>query len=267
MDNDEKMRRDWLGFRDKTLWNVLELLIVPLVIALAGWWLSEVSTRNQQQIEAQRAKAQQQIEDDRVRQSVLQSYIQDMTELLLDKGLAKSEPDDPVRDIARSSTLAAVRQLDGERKGILLEFLFESNLVISSSIDPIILLEDADLRDANLSSADLSGADLSGADLFGTDLGSADLIGADLSGAKLIGAQMSGAFLGGANLIGAQMSGVDLSNANLTCVHERCANLRDAKGWTNEQFAQAESLVGATMPDGTKMTEEYWEEFKKLYGQ
>jgi hypothetical protein len=60
MDNDEKMRRDWLGFRDKTLWNVLELLIVPLVIALAGWWLSEVSTRNQQQIEAQRAKAQQQ---------------------------------------------------------------------------------------------------------------------------------------------------------------------------------------------------------------
>ena len=220
-----------------------------------------------------------------------------MTELLLDKGLAKSEPDDPVRDIARSSTLAAVRQLDGERKGILLEFLFESNLVISSSIDPIILLEDADLRDANLS----------GADLFGTDLGSADLIGANLSSAKLIGAQVSGANLSnadlsgadlrdadlivavlrdadlrcvnlsganlshadlsGANLIGAQMSGVDLSNANLTCVHERCANLRDAKGWTNEQFAQAESLVGATMPDGTKMTEEYWEEFKKLYGQ
>jgi uncharacterized protein YjbI with pentapeptide repeats len=240
-----------------------------------------------------------------------------MTELLLDKGLAKSEPDDPVRDIARSSTLAAVRQLDGERKGILLEFLFESNLVISSSIDPIILLEDADLRDANLSGADLFGTDLGSADLIGANLSSAKLIGAqvsgaflisadlssailigaqvsganlsnadlsgadlrdsdlivavlsgaDLSGAKLIGAQLSGAFLGGANLIGAQMSGVDLSNANLTCVHERCANLRDAKGWTNEQFAQAESLVGATMPDGTKMTEEYWEEFKKLYGQ
>ena len=91
MDNDEqliirpKMRRDWLGFlgfRGKTVWDLMGLLTVPLVIALAGWWLSEVSTRNQQQIE-----------DDRVRQTVLQSYIQDMTELLLDKGLATSEPD------------------------------------------------------------------------------------------------------------------------------------------------------------------------------
>jgi len=118
------MRRIWnrlfdlTGFRGKTLWDLLGLLIVPVVIALAGWWLSEVSTRNQQQIE-----------DDRVRQNVLQSYIQDMTELLLDKGLATSEPDQPVRNIARSSTLAAVRQLDGDRKGILLQFLYEANLI------------------------------------------------------------------------------------------------------------------------------------------
>jgi hypothetical protein len=34
-------------------------------------------------------------------------------------------------------------------------------------------------------------------------------------------------------------------------------------GCTNEQLAQAESLVGATMPDGTKMTKEAWEELKK----
>jgi hypothetical protein len=115
--------RDWTGFRGKTLWDLLGLLIVPVVIALAGWWLSEVSTRNQQRIENQRAQAQQRIEDDRVRESVLQSYIQHMTELLLDKGLAISKQDQPVRSIARSSALTAVRQLDGDRKGILLQFL------------------------------------------------------------------------------------------------------------------------------------------------
>jgi hypothetical protein len=128
------MRRVWnrlfnlTGFRGKTLWDLLGLLIVPLVIALAGWYLSEMSTQKQQEIENQRAQAQEQIETDRAQQSVLQSYIQDMTTLLLDKGLATSEPDKPIRDIAQSSTLAAVRQLDGDRKGILLQFLYESNL-------------------------------------------------------------------------------------------------------------------------------------------
>jgi hypothetical protein len=34
---------------------------------------------------------------------------------------------------------------------------------------------------------------------------------------------------------------------------------------TNEQLAQAESLIGATLPNGMKMTKEAWEEFKKKY--
>src|SRR5919106_668649 len=88
---------------------------------------------------------QQQIEDDRVRQNVLQSYIRDMTELLLDRRLAASVPistatpdpnstttpvpKSPVRQIARASTLSALRQLDGERKGLLVRFLYESNLI------------------------------------------------------------------------------------------------------------------------------------------
>jgi hypothetical protein len=38
-------------------------------------------------------------------------------------------------------------------------------------------------------------------------------------------------------------------------------------GWTSEQLARALSLVGASLPDGTVMTEEDWEEFKNRYGQ
>jgi hypothetical protein len=158
MDNDERLLeypnkpgRDWLGLLSKTLWDLL-VLLGPLIISTAITVSIAMS-------ENQRAQAEQQIETDHAQQSVLQSYIQDMTELLLDKGLAKSKLDDPVREIARSSTLAAVRQLDGERKGILLEFLSESNLVIRSSIifgvsfptDPIISLIGADLIGANLS--------------------------------------------------------------------------------------------------------------------
>jgi uncharacterized protein YjbI with pentapeptide repeats len=324
---------DLMGCRGKTLWDFLGLLIVPVVIVLAGWWLSEASARSQQQIET-----------DRAQQTILQSYIQDMTELLLDKELAKSQLDNPVRDIARSSTLAAVRQLDGERKGILLQFLSESNLITSghevrSHIDPIISLSGADLSgaflidadlsgafliDADLSGADLSGADLIGADLSGADLINANLIGASLYGAFLIDADLSGANLGsvslgggvfrsganlghadltgahmrntnlsGADLAVAILSGANLGSANLSGANLRYASLNDAdlsyanligadlsyanlsftaaglagaRNWTNGQLAHAESLVGATMPDGTKMTPERWEEFKKRYG-
>jgi flagellar biosynthesis/type III secretory pathway M-ring protein FliF/YscJ len=127
MDNDERLlgrpnkpRRDWLGVRDKTAWDWLSLLIVPLFIVIAtvvatavlNYFETERENKRAEalrQADRERAQTQQQIEDDRVRQSVLQSYIQDMTELLLDRGLATSEHDQPIRDIARSSTLTAVR--------------------------------------------------------------------------------------------------------------------------------------------------------------
>jgi hypothetical protein len=245
---------DLTGLRGKTLWDFIGLLIVPLVIALAGWWLSEISTRNQREIEDRRAQAQQQIEDDRVRQSVLQSYIQDMTELLLDKGLATSEPDEPIREIARSSTLAVVRQLDGERKGILLEFLFESNLVIRSSIDPIISMSGADL-----SGAILVGANLRFADLRGANLRFADLADANLRGANLFRATLSDTDLRGLN------RNTDLRATNLSSADLRFADLTGALHWTNEQLAQAQSMVGVILPDGTVMSQEGWEESQKLY--
>jgi pentapeptide repeat protein len=149
------------GFHGKTAWDWLGLLLVPVVILGATGALVYFG----EQAENQRAEALLQIEDDRVEQSVLQSYIQDMTELLLDKGLATAGPTLPVRRIARSSTLTAIRQLDGDRKGILLQFLYESNLIQRRGFAPIISLRRADLRDANLRGARLSGTYLERADL------------------------------------------------------------------------------------------------------
>jgi hypothetical protein len=303
------------GFRGKTMWDWLGLLLVPVIIlgatgaliyfeeqkenkradallevereraeALAEALLGVERERSEALLEAekaraeallkvenQRAQAQQQVEDDRVGQSVLQSYIQDMTELLLDKGLATAGPSLPVRRIARSSTLTAVRQLDGDRKGILLQFLYESNLI--RGFDPIISLRRADLRDASLSGVNLSGADLSDADLSGANLRFTLLQGTVLSGANLRGADLRFAlFLSHANLIGANLRGADLRSADLrgarlSSAYLERANLTSAENWTNQQLAQAGSLVGATMPDGTVMTEEAWEAFKKRHRQ
>jgi hypothetical protein len=109
----------------------------------------------------------------------------------------------------------------------------------------------ANLRDADLNGANLSGANLGGADLNGANLSDADLVGANLSGAHLLGADLSGANLSDADLAGAGLFFTNLIGANLSGADLSGANLTDAKV-TDEQLAEAKSLKGATLPDGTK---------------
>jgi uncharacterized protein YjbI with pentapeptide repeats len=152
-------------------------------------------------------------------------------------------------------------------------------------------LVDGSLRGANLDCADLHGASLCKADLRGAKLGRGNLIGADvrgayldgarlylckLNGADLEGAGLRGAFLYEADLSGARLyeadlsgadlrlarldeamlykanlRGADLRLANLERANLRLADLYEAKV-PHEQLEQAITLVGATLPDGTK---------------
>jgi uncharacterized protein YjbI with pentapeptide repeats len=107
-------------------------------------------------------------------------------------------------------------------------------------------LHGADLHGARLRAANLSGVVLSEATLFWVNLARADLRGADLRGARLHEADLEGANLEWANLEWADLKGASLSEANLEWANLSGANV------TDEQLAQAKSLKGATIPDGTK---------------
>jgi hypothetical protein len=54
-----------------------------------------------------------------------------MSALLLDENLRASPDGAEVRNIARTRTLSTLRRLDGDREGILLQFLYESQLIIA----------------------------------------------------------------------------------------------------------------------------------------
>jgi hypothetical protein len=298
--------------RGKTLWDWMELLLVPLALALGAAFFTWVTntrereiedqrikerqaleqrrTEEQQKIEDRRIEEQQRIEDrrveeqrkaelDRSREAALQAYLDRMTDLIKD-GLRESEPGTEERSIARARTLTVLRQLDGERKGLLLQFLHEARLIGTLGAHEGREREEAvvDLGGADLSEADLSGADLSEADLSGADLSGARLIGANLRGADLTWADLGYAFLMEANLgktllieanLGrallvwadlkeanleeASLSGTNLHGARVTMAKLSGADLTNAKV-TTEQLAQAKSLEGATLPDGTKHT-------------
>jgi hypothetical protein len=113
-------------------------------------------------------------------------------------------------------------------------------------------LEGVYLGAANLKGAYLKGAYLKGADLYRVNLQKADLRGACfeqawLEEAILVDADLRPLDLQEVDLRGAYLKGADLRGADL-----RGADLRGAKGLTKEQLeAQAKTLEGATMPDGS----------------
>jgi uncharacterized protein YjbI with pentapeptide repeats len=324
-------RKSWTlrEFGGKTLWDWMGLLIVPVVLSLItvvfAWQQdirqNEIEKKRAQQaqkIEGQRAEAERELAEQRADDEALQSYLDQMRGLLLERDLRASEKGSEVRTLARARTLTVLGRLDPSRKTALMQFLVDADLIQRvDGRDPIIGLSGADLKDAVVMDADLSGANLGDANLdnatLNADLRDAHLRGADLKGANLWGSSLEGAKLslanlrdaclrtttlsfanlsfanlsdtdmGGSQMIDAYMIYADLSDANLSDANLSDANLSRANldnanleaqvGYahnakldnanlsdanledasvTEEQLEQAESLEGATMPNGQK---------------
>jgi hypothetical protein len=242
------------GFGDKTLWDVLQLLIVPLALTAIGFWFTWQQDVRQQDLEDQRARSARNVEQQRAQDAALQAYLDQMSTLLIEEKLDSPAVDSTVPQVARARTLATLPMLDGRRKSSLLLFLLESQLIFEENY--IVPLVGADLSELkvksranlgyNFSKAYLHGTDLSEADLHGVMLREAALTNTDLSGADLTNADLTGAELHDANLTRADLTGADLTGAELPG-----ADLSDATV-TEEQLATCKSLEDATMPDGSK---------------
>lgn len=254
----------------KTMWDWLQLLIVPFVLALAAFGLNLAQDQRNREDQQERA-----------REDTLRAYLQQMSDLITDHGLrtrvnvqqpindllqdartregvrtrSRVEPQGDVvqRDdapptaaqtLARTLTLVALRQLDPVRKGLVVQFLKESNLItvdprqvegVNSAESempevPKVNLNQADLRGAvmprGLSSvefdtegawsnraADFSGADLRDADfhegyLYGVSFRGTDLRGADFTDAQIPDANYDLACLSGTRFVRARWTGL-----------------------------------------------------------
>ena len=123
--------------------------------------------------------------------------------------------------MAKAKTLAILPRLDARYKGIVLQYLYDMNLIGKNYA--------------------IAGNHVYHIKLTGTNLSGVDLIDVDLRGASLSGANLRGAVVVDADLSEADLREADLSGANLIRV----------KGLTRGQLDQASSLKGATMPDGS----------------
>jgi uncharacterized protein YjbI with pentapeptide repeats len=244
----------------KTLWDWLQLLIVPAALALGGYWLNKGQREREREAEDARKERELEVENQRAQDEALQAYLDQMGQLLTDKErpLQRVRPGDSLSTVARARTLTVLPRLDGGRKGILLRFLYESGLLNKNT--PVFQISRADLSGADLSAAALSDAtmppppfrpdspphrgstfvmlDLSGANLSGANLNEAKLVriilaGANLSRAHLNDADLEHTWLDEADLSFAslnysKLSVTSLRGANLYGAHLDLANLRGA---------------------------------------
>ena len=248
----------------KTLWDWLDLLIIPLVLAIGGYLFTRSESR------ATQAAAER-----RVQEEALQAYMDRLSDLIMDRErplrranlvgydffalpqdrlsdlimdrnraekkrpssrLSRAQMDDnDLITIVRARTGTALARLDRNHKVYLVQFLYEAELLFANQqasigISGLIESPGAVIPFAGL---DLKEADFAQQILPNIDLTSVDLSDADLSGALLTGADLKGATLSNANLRYSTLRGVNLRyaylrKANMSDTDLRDADLRDA---------------------------------------
>src|SRR5712691_3940635 len=152
----------------KTLWDWLQLLIIPLMLALIAIGFSikqnnDSLTLNNNQytqnlhIAATRYAQDQHLAQEQQVETNLQTYLDRMSQLLLDSNLhTQGELGDNVRILATARTLTILQDLDGPRRAVVLKFLHGGGLISRQDpkqpeiVNPVV----------NLNGADFSGTDL-----------------------------------------------------------------------------------------------------------
>ncbi|MEP7135993.1 MAG: pentapeptide repeat-containing protein [Chloroflexota bacterium] len=240
----------------KSLWDWMNLLIVPTLLTVGAVVYNRIEKQNEQRRT-----------EDHLQETVLSAYLDRIATYLLNNKLRSSKGNSAVQDVAHGWTLTVLPRLNGQRKGVVLHFLYGANLLMKNN--SIIQLGDADLSGVSLNAwleniylngANMEKADLEGCYFWGADLSAAYLKNANLENANLGEVNLEGAWLEEANLKtfsisgnlkGAKLMRADLTGTDLSGVDLSGADLQDAKV-TSKQLSKALSLKGAIMPDGSK---------------
>lgn len=217
----------WLGIRAiidkdgktissaKTLWDLADLLIMPFVLAVVAYLFNR----------ADRQREEKKI-DERNQEESLKQYVEQMSKLMLEHNLLVSQEKDPVRNVARTLTRIALFSVNKIRKGIVIRFLKEADLINEKKF--VISLAGIDFRDTDLHRAGLQNLDFTNTNFIGANFDEASLEGTSLANANFSQSSLKNTNLKRANLKETNFSDADLSQANLDESKLIKANLKGA---------------------------------------
>ncbi len=213
------------GPRGKTLWDWMNLLVVPVLIALTAWSFKEIEKRNTQSSERERAQNE-----------TLDSFIKIMTELIINNKLISQTPSPESKIIARTRIMLALSNLDRMKKGQVLQFLFESSLI---NQEPKINLNGGDIKNAVLdgivlSSSEIKGAYFNKASIKNSNLSNANFTSCNFSEANFSNSLMENTDLSYSNLTSAKLRNINLDSINFEGAVLTKADLRGSSITQNQ---------------------------------
>jgi uncharacterized protein YjbI with pentapeptide repeats len=224
----------------KTLWDWLQLLLVPLALAVGLFVLNEYqSSRDQARLAAE---ARRELDRDREnqQQQLMGDYLSSMSSLFL-RGLGELDRSERLTDAARSVTFGVLPRLDPARKRQVFFFLRDAGLMRPVQVLTATRwwLEGADFSNADMTGVDLyqgvltglnfSGANFAGADLRDAFLSELDLSEADFSGALLRWAEVYESDFSGATFAGATFEAATIGRSTFQNANVRNALFEGAK--------------------------------------
>ncbi len=221
-------QKKFFDLYQKTVWDWLDLLIVPILLAVGGFWISY-------QMEQQ----QREIANERYQQELLRGYLDQISQLLIEHDLKTADEFSDVKVLAQSISSTTLRDLDKQRRNSLMLFLRSTGLAAP--------LENSGSKTGILSWADLSNMDLSGVVMNAIDLRYASLENSNLTDAYL----GSRANLSNARFINTSLENADFNESNVNDAIFAYTNLENVKNITDFQLSTAK-LCNTKMPDGSE---------------
>ncbi|GCL60680.1 pentapeptide repeat-containing protein [Microcystis aeruginosa] len=210
----------WSGFQKKSFWDWLQLLIVPLMLALGAFYLNSAADFRDYQIAQERKQ-----------QEILTDYFSKMQGLIVETKKSKQTPGSKesnseerllteFRPTAQALTLSVLEQLDGKRKGKVIIYLAESQLITVDNNKPYsqpeIELDGANLQKLELKDQVFSYINIAGADMTSTELSDILISDSDLSRVNLTEAVLQDVTFKNSNLSGVNLDGASLTNTNIS---------------------------------------------------
>jgi uncharacterized protein YjbI with pentapeptide repeats len=274
----------WSGFQKKSFWDWLQLLIVPLMLALGAFYLNSAADFRDYQIAQERKQ-----------QEILTDYFSKMQGLIVEtkkiketSGYKESNSEERLllefRPTAQALTLSVLEQLDGERKGKVIIYLAESQLITVDNNEPYpqpeIKLDGANLKGMVLNDVDqvvkngnklrviinksdmtdsrfkriglLANSDLKGSNFSNSILTSVDFTNANMPQAKFIKGKINNVSFTDTNLKETIFDGVKLENI----VVSPATNFDNACFTTSTTFHDTQPYTNLLTKDWLKESKE-----------
>jgi len=201
--------------RGKTIWDWMQLLIIPLILARVAYYLTNT----------QREKSG----------NALQNYLDYMTKLLIEHEYLDDEEFERAARLMRARTLMVLEQLSGKQKGHLLRFLIETELLhrektclnMKRANLTRLELEPGAYSDFNLDGVNLDYANLGWCHFRNVQMKGVSMRNADLEDADFTSASLEYILLNRSNLYSAKFGKANMYKANLQDANLEGAILRE----------------------------------------